>query len=238
MSSRPDGPGAAMPRRLYGRRRGRPLRQGQRALVETLLPDLQIGLPPDRLLDPAALFAGEVDEVWLEIGFGAGEHLAWQAEAHPRCGIIGSEVFEPGIAKLLTAIVERRLGNVRLFADDARTLVAALTPQSLARVFILFPDPWPKERHKKRRLVSTETLDGLARVMVDGAALRIATDDRDYAQWIEERGDAHRAFARIALPVRPEDWPQTRYEKKAAAQGRAARLFLYRRRDRGGRAEP
>jgi len=219
-------------RRLYGRRRGRAIRAGQRALFETLLPQLRFSLPEGGALDPRKLFVAPIDEVWLEVGFGAGEHLTFQADAHPRCGLIGSEVFEPGIAKLLVEINARRLANVRLFVDDARLLVGALTPQSVGRVFILFPDPWPKERHKKRRVVATETLDDLARIMVDGAELRLATDDADYAQWIAERTNRHAAFEAVAQPMRPRDWPPTRYEKKATAQGRTVRLFSYRRRAR------
>jgi tRNA (guanine-N7-)-methyltransferase len=219
-------------RRLYGRRRGRALRAGQRALIETLLPTLRIALPECGQLDPRRLFDASIDEIWLEVGFGAGEHLAFQAETHPRCGLIGSEVFEPGIAKLLADISARNLGNVRLFIDDARLLIAALAPRSIARAFVLFPDPWPKERHKKRRVVATETLDDVAAALRDGAELRLATDDRDYAQWIAERADAHAAFERVVPRARPDDWPPTRYERKAAAQGRAAQLFLYRRRAR------
>lgn len=222
----------ARQRRLYGRRRGRALRAGQRARIDSLLPQLAFLLPGSGTLDPKQLFGTAFGEIWLEVGFGAGEHLAYQAETHPHCGHIGSEVFEPGIAKLLADIDSRHLGNVRLFVDDARLLIAALTPRSLARVFILFPDPWPKERHKKRRVIATETLDDLAGAMTDEAELRLATDDADYAQWIEARADAHPAFAPVAMAARPDDWPQTRYEKKAAAQGRAARLFRYRRRTR------
>lgn len=222
----------ARQRRLYGRRRGRALREGQRALIETVLPRLSFTLPERGKLDPQELFAASIDAVWLEIGFGGGEHLAFQAESRPQCGFIGSEVFEPGIAKLLGDISGRALANIRLFVDDARMLIAALPPQSIAGAFILFPDPWPKERHKKRRIVSTETLDDLAAAMRDGGELRIATDDADYAQWIEERIGAHPAFEPIAAAHRPADWPQTRYEKKALLQGRAARLFHHRRRPR------
>ncbi len=221
-------------RRLYGRRRGRALRPGQKALVETLLPSLRIALDVDApgALDPMRLFTPATREVWLEAGYGAGEHLAFQAEAHPQYGLIGCEVFEPGIARLLGEIRDRNLGNVRLFTDDARLLIATLAPQSLGRAFILFPDPWPKERHKKRRIVAEETLDDLAAAMRGGAELRIATDHADYAQWIEERLGAHAAFVPVAMSVRPADWPPTRYEKKALAQGRTARLFAWRRRPR------
>lgn len=218
--------------RLYGRRRGRRLRAGRHALIETLLPRLRFALPEDDArLDPRHLFPDDATEVWIEIGFGAGEHLAFQAANHPEIGMIGCEVFEPGIARLLTEVDARQLGNLRLFVDDARLLLARLAPQSLGRAFILFPDPWPKERHKKRRLVSTETLDALARALRDTAELRIATDDPDYAPWIAERLEAHPDFARLDAP-RPKDWPATRYESKAMARGRAARLFFYRRRPR------
>jgi tRNA (guanine-N7-)-methyltransferase len=224
--------GNAPQRRLYGRRRGRPLRVGQRALFETLLPGLRFALPETGALDPHRLFDDSIREVWLEIGFGAGEHLAYQAASHPHCGLIGSEVFEPGIAHLLTEVRDRPLANVRLFIDDARLVIAALAPQSLGRAFILHPDPWPKERHKKRRIVSRETLDHLAIALRDGAELRIATDDPDYGEWIAERLAAHPEFVATETDPRPADWPPTRYELKAQAQGRAARLFCCRRRAR------
>jgi tRNA (guanine-N7-)-methyltransferase len=232
MSAASGTPDGLRQRRLYGRRRGRALRSGQRALLDGLLPRLSFVLPEAGPLDPRRLFAASAGEVWLEVGFGAGEHLIAQAAAHPDTGFLGCEVFEPGIARLLADIDSRKLANVRLFADDARLLIGALAPGSLGRAFILFPDPWPKERHKKRRIVAAETLDDLAAAMIDGAELRIATDDPDYAQWIGERAGAHPAFQAVAPAPRPTDWPQTRYEKKAVSQGRNARLFLYRRRPR------
>src|SRR5258707_13267410 len=150
------------PGRLYGRRRARPLRPGQRRLRQELRPRLTVGLPQAGPLDRRSLFPMPVREVWLEIGFGAGEHLAEQAERHPEIGFIGCEVFEDGIVRLLGEVVRRGLGNVRLFTDDARLLLAALPPRSIGRVFILFPDPCPKRRHLKRRLVAPATLDRLA----------------------------------------------------------------------------
>ena len=172
-----DLPAAAPPRRIYGRRRGRPLRPGQRHLQETLLPRLAVTPPETGVLDPASLFPERPESVWLEIGFGAGEHLAAQAEAHPEIGFIGCEVFENGVARLVAEIARRGLGNIRIFPDDVRVLLDALAPASLDRVFILFPDPWPKARHHKRRLVSTATLDRLAVLMRKGAELRLATDE-------------------------------------------------------------
>jgi tRNA (guanine-N7-)-methyltransferase len=216
--------------RLYGRRRGRALRLGQRQRRDLLLPQVRLDLPiaPARL-DISALFPA-CSGLALEIGFGAGEHLAFQAVARPHWGFIGCEVFEPGIVRLLALIEERHLDRLRIFPDDARLLIAALAPACLDRVFILHPDPWPKERHKKRRIVSAETLDALALAMKPEAELRLATDDADYAEWIAARADVHPAFARVALAERPADWPATRYEEKALRAGRTAQLFLYRRR--------
>ena len=211
---------------LYGRRRGRALRPGPRHLLETL-PPLGFALPAQGRLDPRTLFAAPVDAVWLELGFGGGEHLAAQAEAHPATGMIGAEIFENGVAKLVADIARRTSSNVApLSGRRAAASFAALADRSIARAFILFPDPWPKERHKKRRLVAAAFLDELARVLTAGAELRLATDDMDYARADAGAPHAHRRDFRwlAAGPddwrVRPADWPPTRYEQKAIAAGR------------------
>jgi tRNA (guanine-N7-)-methyltransferase len=227
---------APPPQLFYGRRRGRPLRAGQRERQTTLLPLLSFSLPDTGRLDPASLFATPVRDVWLEIGFGGGEHLAEQAERHPEIGFIGCEVFENGIVKLLGEI-DRRLTNIRLYPDDARALLAVLRPGSIGRVFILFPDPWPKARHHKRRLIAPATLDRLAEIMTDGAELRLATDDPSYLAWMLEHTTAHPAFAWTARrPTdwreRPADWPATRYEQKARKAGRVPAFLRFERRAR------
>jgi tRNA (guanine-N7-)-methyltransferase len=204
-----------------------------------LLPRLAIKLPPSGRLDIAALFGPARTSVWLEIGFGGGEHLAQLAEQHPQTGFIGCEVFENGIVKLLGEIECRRLDNIRIFADDARLLIAALPPASIGHVFILFPDPWPKRRQHKRRIVSRATLDGLAEIMADDAELRLATDDAGYLSWMLEHITAHPAFEWLARrPAdwleRPPDWPSTRYEEKARAAARARGFLRVRRRPRSG----
>ena len=223
--------------RVYGRRIGRPLRPGQQELMASVLPKLAITLPEHGALALPALFPRPITGLWLEIGFGAGEHLAAQAAAHPEIGFLGAEVFANGVARLLAEVSRRSLDNVRLFVDDARLLLAALPERSVARVFILFPDPWPKERHKKRRIVSTETLDRLAQIMSDAGELRLATDDADYAEWMAERVAARPDFALLAEGLtpwaeRPADWPATRYEAKAVAAGRPARFFRLSRQPR------
>ena len=228
---------------VYGRRRGRPLRPGQQdphRRIAAAAGDDAAGIGR---LDPEALFGAPAATIWLEIGFGGGEHLAQQAERHPEIGFIGCEVFENGIASLLGEIERRRLGNIRIFADDARLLIAALPPASIDRVFILFPDPWPKRRHHKRRIVSRETLDRLAEIMTDEAELRLATDDRGYLCWMLER--RHRPPGlRVAGPLprrlarAPADWPPTRYEEKARAAGRSPAFLRVRRRLRGFADDP
>jgi tRNA (guanine-N7-)-methyltransferase len=198
------------------------LRPGQRQLAETLLPRLAISLPQRGRLDPTALFSAPVSAVWLEIGFGGGEHLAEQAAGHPDIGFIGCEVFENGVARLLGEIDRRGLCNIRLFTDDARLVMAALPDRSLSRAFILFPDPWPKTRHHKRRFVGRTNLDVLARLMKPGAELRLATDDPSYLPWMVEHACTHPAFEWLAERPsdwrgRPDDWPPTRYEQKMLA---------------------
>ncbi len=200
----------------------RPRRQG---LVDGLVLSLAIDLSASGAFDPGSMFADPPRSVWLEIGFGGGEHLAAQAERRRDIDFIGCEVFENGIAKLLGEVECRHLANIRLFIDDARLLIGALPAASVERVFILFPDPWPKRRHHKRRIVSRETLDGLARIMSDGAELRLATDDPDYFSWMLECVTGHPAFVWLARRPgdwreRPPDWAPTRYEEKARAAGR------------------
>ena len=239
------GDGAGRPI-LYGRRRGRRLRPGQRRLLETLLPEIDIPLADVRsgALDPATLFAVPPDDVWLEIGFGSGEHLAYQASTHPEIGMLGSEPFINGVATLLAQIERGGLTNVRILSGDARPLIDALPENSVGRAFLLFPDPWPKKRHHKRRFVSRDNLSALARVLKDHAEFRIATDDQAYLGWILRYTLAHPAFewlaqAAVDWRTRPADWPGTRYERKAMKAGRASTYLRFERRARSrGRSRP
>ena len=226
-----------MKQRVYGRRRGRRLRPGRRLLTDELLPRLAIELPQQGPLDPAALFTPPRRDVWFEIGFGAGEHLAEQAERHPEIGFLGSEVFENGVARLIGDIAHRELANIRIFADDAQLLLERLMPASIGRLFILFPDPWPKERHHKRRLIAPPTLDRLAAILRPGAELRLATDDSGYLAWMLRHLTAHPEFRWTARRPsdwrqRPHDWPPTRYEKKALTAGRRPAFLRFVRRTR------
>ncbi len=218
---------------LYGRRSGHRLRPARRRLLEEVLPRLAIRLEEGRRLDPADLF-GDQRPLWLEIGFGDGAHLAAQAAAHPGIGIIGVEPFVNGVAALLARIAREGLENVRIYTDDARLLLAALPDASIARLFVLFPDPWPKRRHHKRRIVNRETVAEFARVLEPGGELRLATDDAGYARWMLEALLAEPRLDWLAERAadwrqRPADQPPTRYEGKALAAGRRPVHLRFRR---------
>jgi len=220
---------------FYGRRKGRPLRKGRQFLFDELLPRITIPLEAGVTLDPATLFAPAKRAVWLEIGFGGGEHLAHQAADHPDIGFLGCEVFEAGIATALSHIEERKLENVRLHPEDARVLLAALQPNSLERVFLLFPDPWPKRRYAKRRFVNRGNLDRLAELIMHGGELRIASDDPTYIEWVLQHVPVHPEFQWAAQSPadwqeRPADAIETRYEKKAREAGRVPHFFRFARR--------
>jgi tRNA (guanine-N7-)-methyltransferase len=224
--------------RSYGRRRGRKRSPHQEALLRDLLPrvsvDLASATPPalgGRL--PAGESPGAT-QVWLEIGFGGGEHLVWQARANPAVRFIGCEPFEDGVVKVLSAIASEGLGNICLHMGDARDVLRWLQPASIDRAFILFPDPWPKRKHQKRRLVNPATLDMLARVMRSGAELRFGTDIGDYARsaltaFAAEPRFVWQADGPADWRVRPGDWPETRYEAKAVREGRRRYYFRFRR---------
>ncbi|MEQ1647631.1 MAG: tRNA (guanine(46)-N(7))-methyltransferase TrmB [Hyphomicrobiaceae bacterium] len=220
--------------RSFGRRRGRKLSALQDGLLRDLLPRLALDLKKPAPADATQLFDAPVREVWLEIGFGGGEHLVWQARANADVGLIGCEPFLDGVVKVLTQIDRDGLKTVRLHADDARDVLRWLPDASIARAFVLYPDPWPKRKHLKRRLVNGALLDGLARVMKPGGELRVGTDIADYARtmlmafqgeprfrWTAEGPDDWR--------IRPSDWPQTRYEDKAVREGRRSCYLLFER---------
>ncbi len=231
-----NGNAAAERPRFFGRRQGKALRRNALGLIEDLLPRLTVMVPePDTRVEPTLLFPGAMRSVWLEVGFGGGEHLARLAEANPDVGLIGCEVFRNGIASLLGHVQARALGNVRIFPEDVRLLLPALPDGALGRVFVLFPDPWPKTRHAYRRFISPDTLDVLARVLEDGGELRVASDDPVYVAWAARHLDAHPAFEKLLATADraavPADWPATRYEQKCIT-GRAPIFFLYRRRPR------
>ena len=219
--------------RSFGRRKGRRLRESSQRLVDELLP--QIALKCEGVMEswskgvmeslPHHSTTPSPHHLWLEIGFGGGEHLAHMATLHPDIAMIGCEPYVNGISGLLKHIDTEKLHNIRIYTDDVRDLLAMMPDACLERVYILYPDPWPKARHHKRRLIQKPLLDLLARVMKPNAELRIATDWDDYATWILEQALPHPAFTWQAEKASDwqEPWPEwipTRYEQKARREGR------------------
>ncbi len=225
-------PDAKPAEQFYGRRKGKKLRPNRERLVDELLPKVRITIPFPALAGVDGEGTGYKD-LWLEVGFGAGEHLAWQAAHHKDVLLVGSEPYINGVAKLLEYIETQALDNVRIFPDDARKLMDALPDASLGWVFVLFNDPWPKTRHWERRFIGPANLDRLARLMKPGAELRLATDDKSLLDWMLFHTTRHPAFtwkvesAKDWL-TRPADWPPTRYELKAI-RGRPYFLTFVRR---------
>ena len=215
------------PDRLYGRARGHKLRPRQQSLLDITLP---------RLTLPDPLPSGPL---WLEVGFGGGEHALAQVRGHPDTVLIACEVFENGICSLLSALVPEGdeatvplPPNLFLWTDDARILLRALPDACLDRLFLMFPDPWPKARHAKRRFVHPAMLPLLARVLKTGAELRVASDDPTYQGWVRDVMAAQTLFtAPEPATVRPAGWPPTRYEGKALRAGRPPLYWSFQRRD-------
>jgi tRNA (guanine-N7-)-methyltransferase len=191
-------------------------------------------------MEPLALFLGPLRDVWLEIGFGAGEHLVAQAGAHPDVGFIGCEPFMNGVAAALAQINERSLDNVRILDDDAHSLLGALKDASVGKVFVLFSDPWPKTRHNQRRFIRSGTVDALARIVKDGGQLCFASDHMGYVRWTLEHFTSDARFCWTAREPgdwrrRPDDWFPTRYEAKARARGAPCVYLRFVRNRRAGR---
>jgi len=211
-------------RQFFGRRKFRPIRKERSQALEDVIENFSL---PEKV-NLREIFGDK--KLWLEIGFGAGEHLAEQAARHPEIGFIGCEPFLNGVSSLAMELLERDIKNVRLWLDDALPLLQQFPEQSLDRIFLLFPDPWPKTRHYKRRFIQDHTVELLAKVLKPGGKLCLATDDTPLAEWMllhavkspqlswdnAAHGDWH---------TPPADWVETRYQQKAAQQGRQAKFI-------------
>jgi tRNA (guanine-N7-)-methyltransferase len=230
----PHGRSPVAPRAFFGRRKGHPLRSQQQALLDNLLPALALDLGAPAPADLRTLFAPTVGAVRLEIGFGGGEHLVAQAGADAATGFIGSEPFVNGMAKALAAIAAQGLGNIRLHFADALALLAWLPAGQIARIDLLYPDPWPKRRHWKRRFIQSHSIAEFARVLRPGGEFRFATDIPDYAAWTLQRVGASPHFDWTAECA--DDWrlpwrgfTPTRYEAKAKRETRLPCYLIFRR---------
>jgi len=221
-------------RAFFGRRKGHTLKPRQAALFDTLLPKLGLDLAKPAPIDLRTLFPLPVGELRLEIGFGGAEHLIAQAQAHPNVGFIGTDAFINGVAKALVAIDAHKLSNIRLYFGDASELLDWLPAGVLRRIDLLYPDPWPKRRHWKRRFIQDDSLKRLARILKSGGELRFATDIADYAVYALARVLRSPDFVWAAECA--DDWRKawpdfsgTRYEAKAKREGRTPAYFIFRK---------
>ncbi len=221
------------PRAFFGRKVAKNLGISQKALFEKLLPSLEIKIDDDGLINPSSLFLDmpKIKKIILEIGYGGGEHLARKAQENPDIAYIGCEVFSGGIGKLLDKIDRNNIKNIRLYSDDALKILNALEPNSIDEIYLLYPDPWPKTRHNKRRFVSNMTLDVMAKTLTHEGKFHFASDIEDYANWtlahILDHSEFYWPLQKPASWHEPlEGWQPTRYEQKAKREGRIKSFYF------------
>ena len=236
--------------RFFGRRKGKKLKPSRELLLDAFLPKVRLpDIDGKTDVDPSLCFPFPVKAVWLEVGFGGGEHLAEQSRRHPEKGFIGAEVFLNGVTSLLTHLtgmekrgdVDKNVGlaagrvdNVRVYDEDVRDILPCFKAGSFERIYVLFPDPWPKKRHADRRFIGPRNLPVLARLLKSGGELRVASDDMNYIRWSLEhlmKSDDFEWTAQTADDWRnpPADWVNTRYEMKALAKGKKPVYLVFKR---------
>ena len=224
-------------KRLYGRKLGRPLNPARQKALDDMYPKLKIdasAVTENQDLDPASLFDKKYEQTWFEVGFGNGERLAQMMERHPENAYIGCEPFINGVSNLLKLVQENGRENLRVFMDDAILVIDSLTDQCLDGIYVLNPDPWPKKRHHKRRIISQENLTRFSRVLKNGGSLIMATDVDDLAEWMVTQASRHPDFEWTAKTpsdwqTAPEGWIHTRYEQKGEEAGRKQSYLLFRK---------
>jgi tRNA (guanine-N7-)-methyltransferase len=222
--------------KFYGRRVGKAIRPQRKALMETYLAKIGISRPAAaETCTVADLFDVPYGQYWLEIGFGGGEHAAGQAMAHPDVGVVASEVFANGIGSLIGHIDAHDISNIRIYPEDVRQLLPHFPENSFDRIFVLFPDPWPKRRHAERRFIGPGNLPELSRLLKSGGELRVVSDDMTYVRWALRHVAPHADFMWMAEKpsdwrMPPEDWIETRYQQKAVREGRQPKFLRFQRR--------
>lgn len=226
--------------KFFGRRQGRKIRKAKTTLIEKFLDNVKFN-------NQSLNYLNQFDKIYMEIGFGNGEHLAGQAKNNPNIGFIGVEVFKNGVANLLSLItgikegsnlpeeiniLSDRVDNIRVFDDDVRLLLDSIPDASVDKVFVLFPDPWPKSRHADRRIINQDNLNEIARILKPNGVLRIATDHKVYKGWALRQLKENQNFewtAKCSNDWRypPQDWVETKYQRKAIREGRKPVFFEF-----------
>lgn len=229
-------------KRFFGRRKGKPIKESRQKLINELLPKITLPAPNGKVFDLKSLFGIVPKEVWLEVGFGGGEHVSELAKLYPDVGFIGAEPFINGVASLLAHLngthgkqavnAELEAGrndNVRIWPDDIRPVFSSFPDAGFERIFILYPDPWPKARHAERRFVNQRNIPELARMLSPTGEVYVATDVAAYAEWAQEQMAESGLFTQVNKNTRipPEDWIPTRYELKGIAAGRQPTYLVF-----------
>ena len=230
------------PLRFFGRRKGKAIGASREFLMQELLPKICLELPPKGKLNVKKLFPDKLEEIWLEVGFGGGEHLAELSKKYPKVGFVGAEPFLNGVASLLAhlngshrfpkkqaGLEADRTDNVRIWPDDIRLVFPYLPDGVFERVFVLYPDPWPKARHAERRFINQENLKELYRLLSPSGLLFVATDVIGYAAWVQEQMGLFKKFHQVNADLHqaPKDWCPTRYEEKGVKAGRQPIYFVF-----------
>ena len=220
--------------KLFGRKKGRTLSAAKKKILEKVFPKLRIYSDKKIGKNVFNEFSCEVNSFWLEVGFGNGEHINWQLEKNPNIAFFCSEPYLNGTANFLASLKEENYERIRILMEDGESLLNLLPSASISKTFILFPDPWPKKKHQKRRFINNHIIQKLSRVMKSNGELRIATDSSSYCAWIlhfvlKSEEFVWQAKCKKDFLSKPEDWPMTRYEKKAILSGKSPIYLIFRK---------
>lgn len=223
-----------MSNRLFGRKKGYPIKQEKKKKFDYIFPKLNLNLESVKNKDIFSKFPSTADTFFLEVGFGSGEHVKWQLENNPKTGIFCCEPYINGVANLISSLKEKYYNRIRIMMDDAELLLDTLPEKSISKIFILFPDPWNKKKHFKRRFINEKTISKMSKVMKDDGEIRISTDSSSYVAWIlhhflNSNEFVWEAKSKKDFLCKPLDWVQTRYEKKAISSGKIPIFLIFKK---------